>query len=76
MTITNIESPEDRFTKQYISSNEICERLNITPSGLTKAVERGNFIEPLDVTSNVRLWERDAVEPLLKAWEQRLTKSS
>lgn len=73
---TTITSAEIEFKKRYISSNEICEHLQITASGLSRAVERGNFVPPMNVDSNIRLWDRAEVEPLLKAWKARLSKAT
>lgn len=73
-TLIEPETPESRFNRQYITSQEICEIMNITRGGLTKAIDRGTIPAPLYLNCWLSLWERDTITPLLEEWKQRQAK--
>ena len=67
-------NPQQRFDESYISSTEICERLQITRAGLV-AARRRNVIPIQHIEINgalILLWERKAIEPFLANWQAEL----
>jgi predicted DNA-binding transcriptional regulator AlpA len=72
--LPDFTAPEQNvFDKVYISSKEMCDRLNVARSSLMHAYRRGTIPYPIQVNEGlVMLWVRETVEPFLVAWEHSL----
>ena len=67
--MTNPESAQVRFDRAYISSGEICRRMNVSRATVLQARRRGLLPDPVAIDdAHVYVWERAAVEPYLAAW--------
>lgn len=65
-----MQSAQDRFNERYISSKEIIDRVKVSRPTIASARRRGLLPDPVAVSETVTfLWERDEVEPFIKAWE-------
>lgn len=74
MTDRKPPTAQQKFDDAYITSGEIRKRLRIGRGTLSRATSRGylpNHIETED--GALYLWERHAIEPVLKEWGERLT---
>lgn len=61
------------FSAKYISSAEICKRLNVSRSTVVYARKCGLLPEPIQLNDfNYYLWEREQLEPFLTAWAYTL----
>jgi hypothetical protein len=67
-----MQTAQQRFDALYVSGLEIRKRLKVASCTLTLARQRGDLPPPIVVGGNVFVWERDTVEPYLKAWAQEL----
>lgn len=66
---TTPQTAQQRFDACYISTGEICRRLNVSRSTVLQARRRGLLPEPVAVDgTSVFVWERVTVEPYLSAW--------
>jgi len=65
----------DEFKRKYVTSKEICDRLGISCSGLSKALSRKTFPEPLNLKIGIHIWEREFIEPKIKEWKLRSFKN-
>lgn len=64
-----ITTAQQRFEEIYITSTEICQRLSVNRASITQGRKRGMLPDPIVIRgSNQYLWEREKVEPFLKAW--------
>ncbi len=69
-------SAQEQFDLLYITSVEIRKRLGVTRPALTRARERGELPPHININdSQIYIWQRDAVEPYIQAWADRLQKS-
>lgn len=60
----------EKFKELYITSGEICERLNVSRSSLMSAKRRGLLPGAVNSRSGRGLiWSREKVGPYLDAWE-------
>lgn len=67
--MTTPEPAQARFDRAYISSGEICRRMNVSRATVLQARRRGLLPDPIAIdNANVYVWEREAVEPYLSAW--------
>lgn len=62
--------PQKDFDAKYITSTEIQKRMKVERASILNARRRGLLPNPV-IVPGVRafIWEREAVEPYLKAWE-------
>lgn len=61
------------FDTVYISSNEICLRLDINRSSLAYQRRLGRMPGAVQVPgSNMFVWKREAIEPFVQAYEAKL----
>lgn len=68
-----IHSAQKRFNDTYITSIEICKRLNVPRSAVFHARRRGELPTPITMEGiQLHIWERKEVEPLLKDWADSL----
>jgi hypothetical protein len=68
-----VSKAQEKFDKEYISSSEICETLDISRSALTAARRRGVLPEPILLKGSlVFIWERNEVNENLKKWQFNL----
>lgn len=68
-----VETAQERFNTVYVTSTEICQRLNVTRASILHARGRGLLPDPIVVPPvNFFLWERTTVEPYIAAWEINL----
>lgn len=69
-TTAAAERAQARFDRAYISSGEICRRVRVSRATVLQARRRGLLPDPVAIdNANVYVWEREAVEPYLAAWE-------
>lgn len=69
MSQQDASTPQERFDSQYISSREIVQRLGVTRPTVSQAHKRGLLPSPIIIAeSQIYIWERAAVEPMLQAW--------
>lgn len=69
MTDTKNEAQE-RFERAYITSSEICKRLEVTRPAIHFRRQSGLLPNPISVYGKqILIWERDAIEPWLKRWK-------
>lgn len=65
-----VETPQQRFARLYISSSEICAKMNIARSSLLLARRRGLLPDPIAIPGcTMFVWERATVQPYLDAWK-------
>lgn len=63
-------SAQSRFDSTYITSGEICNRLQVAKSSIVHARKRGILPDPVVVSDGqFYLWERTTINPYLDAWE-------
>lgn len=64
---------QEEFDEIYITSSEICRRLNVTRATLVHRRRQGLLPDPISVNdAQIQLWKRKAVLPYLNDWEQKL----
>jgi hypothetical protein len=64
---------QERFDKIYVSSHEVCKRLDVSRTALKYAMNREDLPLPIYVGKQSQmLWERKGVEYYLLMWEQKL----
>lgn len=64
---------QSRFDSLYITSREICTRLDVSRMALSKAGAEHKLPLPIKIDNTIMfLWEREEVEPYLQRWEQQL----
>jgi hypothetical protein len=73
MSVQNTDTAQTRFDQKYITSREILRRLKITRPSISQARRRNLLPDAIEVSGTLLIWERDKVEPYLKAWETILT---
>jgi predicted DNA-binding transcriptional regulator AlpA len=67
------ESAQMRFDKNYITSAEIMQRLDISRSAILYARKTGKLPGAIEVQPGVLyIWEREKVEPYIGAWKMLL----
>lgn len=70
MPETTTPSPQQLFDEQYISTMEMCKELGVNRASITNAIKRKFLPEPIVVSqSQMHLWERPVVRPILDAWK-------
>lgn len=63
------------FDEQYITSSEICRRLQITRVSIMNARKTGFLPDPIEVEgAKVAVWIRSEIEPILTKWTERLNR--
>lgn len=63
------QGAQARFDAVYISSGEICRRMNVSRATVLQARRRKLLPDPVAVdNANVYVWERAGLEPYLEAW--------
>lgn len=68
-----VNKAQEKFDRDYISSSEICQSLDISRSALVAARRRGILPEPITIQGSlVFFWERDEVIPNLMKWRFNL----
>jgi predicted DNA-binding transcriptional regulator AlpA len=66
-------SAQEEFDRTYITAREICEKLQITRTGIVYGRQRGMLPEPIRVNGGqLLIWKREAVDPFLEAWQLNL----
>lgn len=64
---------QDRFNQTYITSSEVGRRLGVTRPAIHFRRKAGLLPNAIAVQdSQLFIWERDAIEPYLKKWEEHL----
>lgn len=64
---------QERFDAEYITSSEICHRLDVKRSTVVIARQRGALPEPIVINGcQIHIWKRDIVTPYLEEWERKL----
>ncbi len=64
---------QDKFDQAYITSTEICQRLNVTRPAIHFRRKAGLLPNVITVPGNqLAIWERTGIEPYLKKWEDQL----
>ena len=64
------KTAQDEFDETYITSSEICRRLNLSRSAVM--FRRQNGLLPDSIFANgsrLVLWKRSTIEPFLAAWD-------
>jgi len=69
MTILANNQAQTDFDRKYITTTEICKRLNVSRSTVHIARATGKLPHPIDVQGQLFIWERVTVEPYLAAWK-------
>lgn len=60
---------QEEFDSIYITSSEICRRLNVNRTTVVHGHRRGMLPEPIMVNEGqIKIWKRATVEPFLQAW--------
>lgn len=63
------ETPQQRFSRLYITSAEICRELGVSRPAVMDAAKRGLLPEPIVISPNSpHVWERAVAAPSLAAW--------
>lgn len=63
------ETAQQRFSRIYITSSEICERMEVSRPTVLNARKRGILPDEIEIGDGVvYIWERDTIEPYLSAW--------
>lgn len=64
---------QDRFDQTYITSSEVGQRLGVTRPAIHFRRKAGLLPNAIAVqNAQLFIWERDAIEPHLKKWEEQL----
>jgi len=70
--MANITTQQE-FDEKYISSAEICDKLNIARSTLVHAKRAGHLPHSISVKSGrIFLWDRELITPYIEAWKLML----
>lgn len=64
---------QEKFNRDYITSAQISDILDVSRSTIRNAIARGDLPRPFYVTCNFYLWDRNNVEPYIKRWKERQT---
>lgn len=65
--------PQIEFNEKYITSTEICKRLQIERATVTTARKRDFLPKPIIVPGlGTFIWKREDIEPILAAWQLTL----
>lgn len=65
---------QERFNRTYITSSEICQRLEVTRPAIHFRRKAGFLPNSIHVYGQqLLIWEREAIEPWLVKWEASLT---
>jgi len=71
--MSTTETAQQRFEKRYITSSEICTRLNVSRPAIHFRRKAEKLPEAIAVHGNqLLMWERDFIEPYLQEWEASL----
>lgn len=71
-------SLQEQFDQTYISSSEICQRLDIVRSTLSIGARAGKLPEPIIIRrtggegAHVMLWIRNDAEPMMHEWAKAI----
>lgn len=57
------------FDKQYITSSEIMQTLNVTRTTILAARRTGKLPDPIDIQGKIFIWERNKIQTYLDAWK-------
>lgn len=60
---------QEEFDRTYITTTEICRRLELSRSTVHVARATGKLPNPVDVQGQLYIWKRADVEPYLQAWK-------
>lgn len=64
---------QTEFDSLYMTSSEICSRLNVKRSSVVIARQRGALPDPIVVQGcKIHIWKRADVMPYVRAWETQL----
>lgn len=64
---------QQKFDQLYVSSSEICKRLNVTRPAIHFRRKQGELPGAISIFGQqLFIWERDTIEPYLLKWEQQL----
>ncbi len=63
---------EIEFREKYVTSGEICRRVNITSAALSLAKKAGRFPMPLELGERIDIWLRADVEKLIQQWTEEV----
>lgn len=62
-------TPQEEFDREFITSTEIVDRLGISRSTLTRAIQRKQIPDPIRTADGqTTIWRREEIEPALKEW--------
>ena len=69
-----MDDAQKEFDDKYITSTEICEKLNVDRSTVLNARRRGFLPNPIKINGvNIFIWRRLDIQKSLDAWELTLT---
>lgn len=72
-SVKTLSPAQQRFNESYISSIEICKRLDITRVALGQAITRRTLPQPLKIEGiRLHLWQRQEIEAALNTWENEI----
>lgn len=64
---------QDTFNKTYITSSEICQRLNVTRPAIHFRRKAGKLPNSISVYGQqLLIWERAQIEPHLLEWQEQI----
>ncbi len=63
------ETGQQKFDRLYITSLEICNKLEVTRPAVHRAKARGLLPDPIQVGGHMDIWERAKIRPYLDAWK-------
>lgn len=70
---TSASIAQERFNRTYITSSEICQRLQVTRPAIHFRRKAGNLPDSINVYGQqLLIWEREPIEPWLVKWEESL----
>ena len=76
--MSNEQKPEgylaqERFDKTYITSSEICQRLDVTRPVIHYRRKNGHLPNGIQLFGQqLIIWEREFIEPYLQKWQSSL----
>jgi hypothetical protein len=71
-------SLQERFDETYISSTEICQRLDVNRSTVFNGARAGKLPEGIEIKranggAHIMLWLRSEAEPMMEEWQKAIS---
>ena len=75
--MSSLNEAQQEFNRKYVTSRQIAQRLGVTRTAMFNARQKGMLPNPIYIEGvNFYIWERDAVEPYVAAWEKSMSRAS